>query len=148
MHVEVAPDQPALVALAVDSLGKDRLSINPLRPPAKAEKTYELRHLGNAFEYRPSGASPAAPPAWVFEFSARQMHLRLHFAGGNPPPPLMLNLNSYFYHATLLGLINVLAEALNSQNPTGRLHSEAVGCMLSVGRKLKREFRFILYLGR
>ena len=32
---------------------------------------------------------------------------------------------------------SVLAEALNSQNPIGRLHSEAVGCMLSVERKLK-----------
>jgi hypothetical protein len=32
-----------------------------------------------------------------------------------------------------------IAEALNSQNPTRRLHSEALGCMLSVGRKLKTE---------
>jgi hypothetical protein len=32
---------------------------------------------------------------------------------------------------------STLADALNSQNPTGRLHSEALGRMLSVGRKLK-----------
>ena len=36
-------------------------------------------------------------------------------------------------------MASVLTEALNSQNPTGRLHSEAVGYMLSVARKLKTE---------
>jgi hypothetical protein len=31
----------------------------------------------------------------------------------------------------------VLGEARKNQNPTGRLHSQAVGYMLSVGRKLE-----------
>jgi hypothetical protein len=106
MRVEVAPDQPAWVALSVDSLGKNKLSVNPLRPPAKAEHPYELRRAGNAFEYRPAGAPRATPPAWTFEFSPRQVHLRSHFAGGNPPPPLVLNFNSRINHATLLGLLN------------------------------------------
>jgi hypothetical protein len=35
----------------------------------------------------------------------------------------------------------VLAEALNSQNPAGRGHSKAVGCMLSVSGKTKTEIR-------
>jgi len=34
---------------------------------------------------------------------------------------------------------SVLAEALNSQDPTGRLHAEALGRTLSVGRRLKAE---------
>jgi hypothetical protein len=34
---------------------------------------------------------------------------------------------------------SVLAEALNRQNSTGRLHSEALACMLSVGGKVKTE---------
>jgi hypothetical protein len=106
MRAEVAPDQPALVALAVDSLGKNKLSVNPLRPPAKSERTYELRRVGNAFEYRASGGSPAAPPVWIFEFSPRQIRLRSHFAEGSPPPPLALGFNSRINHATLLGLIN------------------------------------------
>ena len=106
MRVEVAPDQPALVALAVDSLGKNKLRVNPLRPPAPAKKTYALRHVGDTFEYRPSGASPATPPIWVFEFSPRQIRLCSHFVEGNPPPALTLNFNSRINHATLLGLVN------------------------------------------
>jgi len=106
MRVELAPDQPALVSLAVDSLGKNKLSMNPLRPPAKAKITYEVRRVGTAFEYRRPGALPGTPPAWTFDFSARQIHLRSHFAGGDPPPPLVLNFNSRVNHATLLGLMN------------------------------------------
>jgi hypothetical protein len=106
MRVEMAADQPALVTLTVDSLGKSQLSANPLRPPARAETAYQVRHVGDTFEYRPSGASAAAPPAWTFQFSARQILLRSRFAAGNPPPPLVLNFNPHLNHATVLGLIN------------------------------------------
>ena len=106
LRVEVAPEQPALVALAVDSLGKNKLSVNPLRPPGKAERAYELRRAGDRFEYRSSGEPPDAPPAWTFEFSPRQIQLRSRFAQGNPPPSLTLNFDSRVNHATLLGLIN------------------------------------------
>jgi hypothetical protein len=106
MRVELAPDQPALVSLAVDSLGKSKLSVNPLRPPSKAEATYVVRRVGTTFEYRRSGAAPGTPPAWTFKFAPRQMHLRSRFAAGNPPPPLLLNFNAHVNHATLLGLMN------------------------------------------
>jgi hypothetical protein len=106
MHVEMAPDQPAFLALTVDSLGKNKLSGNPLRPPAKMETTYEVRHAGTIFEYRPSGAPAAAPPAWSFQFSPRQIHLRSHFDAEDPPPTLVLNFNPHLNHATLLGLMN------------------------------------------
>jgi hypothetical protein len=106
MRVEMASDQPSFAALTVDSLGKNKLSANPLRPPAKAETTYKVRHVGDTFEYRPSGASATAPPAWTFQFSPRQIILRSHFSARNPPPPLVLNFNPHLNHATLLGLIN------------------------------------------
>ena len=106
VRVEVARDQPAWVALAVDSLGKKKLSVSALRPPSKAEHLYELRRVGDVFEYRPSRGSTTAPPAWAFEFSTRQIHLRSHFDAANPPPPLVLNFNSRVNHATLLGLLN------------------------------------------
>jgi hypothetical protein len=106
MRVELAPDQPAFVALAVDSLGKNKLRVSALRPSAKPQGIYELHRVGSTFEYRPSGAPAGTPPGWTFAFSARQIHLRSHFAGGNPPPPVVLNFDSYINHATLLGHIN------------------------------------------
>jgi hypothetical protein len=106
MRVRLAPDQPAFVALALDSLGKGKLSVNPLRPPAPAGATYQLRQAGSTFEYRPASASSTTPPVWTMEFSARHIHLRSHFAAGAPPPPLVLNFDPYLNHATLLGIIN------------------------------------------
>ncbi len=79
MRVELAPDQPALVSLAVDSLGKNKLSVNALRPPAQAATTYEMRRVGAAFEYRRPGASPGTLPVWTFDFSAAPNSLALTF---------------------------------------------------------------------
>ena len=104
MRVEVAPDQPVLAALAVDSLGKNKLSINPLRPPGKAERAYELRREGDRIDYRRE--SPGAPAAWTFEFSPRQIRLHSRFWEESPPPPITLDFDSRVNHATLLGLIN------------------------------------------
>ena len=106
MRVELAQDQPAFVALAVDSLGKNKLSVSSLQPLAKPGKEYELSHIGSRFEYRPVGAPSGAPPAWTFEFSAQHMHLHSSYSGENPPPSLMLNFNPHVNHATLLGLMN------------------------------------------
>jgi hypothetical protein len=105
MRVVLALDQPAFAALALDSLGKGKLRVNPLRPPVPAKTAYRLRQLGSTFEYRPAGASAAAP-VWTFEFSARHIHLRSNFAAGVEPPPLVLQFDPYLNHATLLGIIN------------------------------------------
>jgi hypothetical protein len=106
MRVELAVDQPAFVALTLDSLGKGKVHLNPLRPPAPAVAAYQARQVGSTFEYRPAAASSAAPPLWMFEFSARHIHLHSHFAAGSSPPPLVLNFDPYLNHATLLGIIN------------------------------------------
>ena len=106
MRVELAPDQPAFVALAVDSLGKNKLSVSALRPPVGVAETYQLNQVGSTYEYRPLGTPNRIPPEWTFEFSPRQIRLHAHFAGGNPPPPFVLSFNSYLNHATLLGHID------------------------------------------
>ncbi|MBZ5563219.1 MAG: hypothetical protein LAP13_12475, partial [Acidobacteriia bacterium] len=106
MRVALAPDQPAFVTLALDSLGKNKLSVSPLRSPARSGKTYQLRHLGPTFEYRPAGVPSSAPPAWTFEFSTRQMHLHSAYSAENPPPPLVMDFDLQLCHATLLGLMS------------------------------------------
>lgn len=106
MRVELAPDQPAFVSITVDSLGKRKLGVSPLRPPAKPEKTYVLRRNGPRFEYRPVGSPGGSTPAWTVEFSSRQMQLHSSYSAESPPPALELNFNPHINHATLLGLIN------------------------------------------
>ncbi len=106
MHVELAPDQPAFTSLSVDSLGKGKLSANPLKPPDKREAVYQIRRVGPLFEYRAVAASSAAPPAWSFQFLPRQIRMISHYNAANPPPSFVLDFNPHLNHATLLGIIN------------------------------------------
>jgi hypothetical protein len=107
LHVEWATDQPALVALDVDSLGKRKLSANSLRPPVTTREQYGMRRVGRKIEYRAAGAPPSEPPAWSFEFSPQQMRLTSFYSANNPPPPpLVWNFSPRVSRATLLGLMN------------------------------------------
>ena len=106
MRVELAPDQPALTALAVDSLGKNKLSLVPLRAPGAPARKYELRQDSSSYEYRTVDAPPSSPASWTFEFSAKQMRIHSFYSSNNPPVPLVLNFNSFNVHPTLLGLMN------------------------------------------
>lgn len=106
MRVELAANQPAFVALAVDSLGKKKLSANPLRPPVATATKYDVTRVGRKFEYRRTGAPSSAPPAWAFEFSARHIYLHSYYSREDPAPPLVLNFNTNIDAATLLGLMN------------------------------------------
>ena len=105
MRVELAADQPAFTVLEVDSLGTNKLTGTPLRPPAKPGKSYEVQRVGPRVEYRPTGTS-SGPPVWSFEFSERQIRLHSSYTPKNSPPPLVLNFNSFNDHPTLLGLLN------------------------------------------
>ncbi|MFN8006403.1 MAG: hypothetical protein U0V70_05150 [Terriglobia bacterium] len=105
LRLELAPDQPALTGLAVDSLGKNKLGENSLRAPGAASRKYESRLSGTKVEYRPQG-EPNAQPVWSFEFSERQIHIHSAYSSTSPPAPLELNFNTFVNHATLLGLLN------------------------------------------
>ncbi len=106
LNVQLAPHQPAFAALAVDSLGKNKFGFCPLRQPEPATRKYVLRRVGAKFEYHVEGAPSNTPPAWTFEFSAKQIRLHSSFSVANPPEPLLLDFNSYDIHPTLLGLMN------------------------------------------
>src|SRR5215831_16716206 len=60
-RIELAPDQPAVVALSVDSLGKGKLANNPLKPPPRSSSAFQVRRDGQRIEYRPVAAPSSAP---------------------------------------------------------------------------------------
>src|SRR2546426_3606605 len=105
LRLELAKDQPAFVALAVDSLGKAKLSVNPLLKPAAALSPFKASRKGQSVEYRADGAPLATPPAWVFETSARQISLHSAY-GEKPVPSMVMDFDLQLCHATLLGLMN------------------------------------------
>ena len=105
LRVGLAPDQPAFTVLAVDSLGKKKLEKNPIRLPGKSAQAYEVRRVGQRYEYRPAGA-PSVAPVWTFEFSERKVQLTSSYSALHPPPPILLDINPHVSRGTLLGLFN------------------------------------------
>jgi hypothetical protein len=105
MRIDLAPDQPAFTTFTLDSLGKGKLSVNPLRAPGPAKQRYQLRSSGTTFEYRPVGTKTSSPAAWSFEFSPKHVRIKSIFAGQNIAP-LFFSFDPFFNHATLLGHIN------------------------------------------
>ncbi|HVB28864.1 MAG TPA: hypothetical protein VNG91_03525 [Terriglobia bacterium] len=104
--VALANDQPAFLALGVDSLGNGRLGANLVRPPASAPQPFKVRRSGQTVEYRSAGEPLAAPPVWSFEFSRRELRIRSSYNPGAPPQPLVAVFNPWVSHATLLGMMN------------------------------------------
>jgi len=106
LRVELAQHSPAFVILAVDSLGKGKLSVSPILAPVGLQRTFEARRNGPRMEYRPAGAARKSQPSWTFEISPRQMRFRSSYGGKDPPAPLVMDFDLQLCHATLLGLMN------------------------------------------
>ena len=105
LRVELAADQPAFTVLTVDSLGKSKLTKNPLRAPIASSKPYEVHKIGTRYEYRLAGA-PASAPVWSFEFSDRQVKLTSNYSPDKIVPSILLDINPHISRGTLLGLFN------------------------------------------
>lgn len=145
MSVTLAADQPAFESLAVDSLGENKLTVNPLRPAGAPERNYTLHKNGARFEYRVQGAAPNSPAAWSFEFSPKQIHLHSSYTPEHPPAPLVMNFDSYDHHPTLLGLMNddssVRLPALLHMPDAGTFRiTSSAGKDISLGYDAKRFF--------
>jgi Bacterial alpha-L-rhamnosidase 6 hairpin glycosidase domain len=105
LRVKASKEQPSIEVLSVDSLGKSKLAVNPLRPAPLLGGAFQVQQKGQFIEYRWEGRSSATPPVWAFQFSAKEIHLRSTYAN-NPLPPLVLTFDPHINHATLLGLTN------------------------------------------
>jgi len=100
-RVEMAPDQPNFVSLAVDSLGKNKLQGNVMLPLAPDRAQYAIKRDGDTAEYRHPGDTTAV---WSFTFSEHGIVIRSHYSPDSHPQPLVLSFDPRGSHATLLGL--------------------------------------------
>ncbi len=106
LKVGYSQDQPALTALAVDSLGKDKLDVNVLLNPDQASRAFSVRRTGQTVKYWPEGEARSNPPAWIFTTSARQIRFRSSNDPRKPATPIVLNFDLRLSHPTLLGRMN------------------------------------------
>ena len=108
MRVELSENRPAITVLAVDSLGKSKLSTNLIRHnPGSSPPAFNAEHNGQIIKYRFTGTPLSTLPVWSFEFSEKQIRLRSYYSdSSNIPPSLILDFDPEVNHATLLGLMD------------------------------------------
>jgi hypothetical protein len=101
-RVQMAADQPGLIALAVDSLGKNKLDGNVTLPLAKSAVAYKVAREDRVVKY--SFAEAEDRPVWTFEFDEQGFTIRSTYSPKLSPQPLVLGF-TIDSHATLLGLL-------------------------------------------
>jgi hypothetical protein len=101
--VEVAPNQPALLWLTVDSLGVREFHGNRLRALTPPSRRWTVRRSSQRVEYRVADAPAVSPPCWSFEFLPRRIRICSTWSSHSPGGELALDFNSLACHATLLG---------------------------------------------
>ena len=105
LRVKASSVQPSIEVLSVDSLGKNKLSVNPLRPAPRSQETFAVQREGQTVKYRLAGRPATAAPIWTFQFLPKAIRLRSSYSG-DPPPPLVLTFDPHLDHATVLGTTN------------------------------------------
>jgi len=101
LRAVVSATHPAFETLAVDSLGKGKLSQNLLLAPAAPVRAYRIRKVNGVTEYR---LGPT--PVWSVAVSERQIRLRSSWSKEHAPERFEIAIDPHVCHATLLGRIN------------------------------------------
>ena len=106
LNARVSLEQPAFIALSVDSLGLGKTAVNALRPPKGSTNSFSVkRGKGSAVwaEYRLGTAAETAPPSWRFELREKEIRLIAQWDAAHPGAPVTLDFEPLRCHATLLG---------------------------------------------
>ena len=103
--IKLSPLFPFIQYLSIDSLGKNKLSKNPILGSAPGAIEFELRRItANKVEFYLKSGN-CSDPSWVFEFTPKQIMLKSNNTGVNDEQGLNFNINKNLNHATLLGLM-------------------------------------------
>ncbi len=101
LRVALSPARPAFQTLAVDSLGKGKLSANVLHAPGTPLKPYAVKRTGTTAEYLLGEI-----PVWSIALSEKQIRLRSQWSKQVAPEALEISIDPRVCHATLPGRIN------------------------------------------
>jgi alpha-L-rhamnosidase-like protein len=110
LDVMFSLDHPALVWLAVDSLGGGRVHHNVLSVDSPSASAYTVTRgiaaSGPTVEYSRGAVRPGDAPEWVLSADGREIHLVSRWSEERQLEPLTVSFDTHLCYATLLGLFS------------------------------------------
>jgi hypothetical protein len=110
LNVRFSTEHPAVVFLAIDSLGDGKVGHNVVSAdmPSRAafSVTRKVAPAGASVKYAPEASQAGSPPAWTLEADARQIRATSQWTRDGKSQPLTLTLDTHTCYSTLLGLFN------------------------------------------
>ena len=100
----LAHTTPEITALSLDSLGKDKLSVNPILPQlAAVHQEWHVTPGDHAVTYARKSNGKPTDAGWTFKFAPRHIVIRSMAQTGVALEPLVISFKQLINHATLLG---------------------------------------------
>ena len=109
LDLKVSLVQPAILSLAVDSLGLGKGGPDSSRSPAVPSPLYRAWcRPGDSLkvEYFRPDAAGMANPGWRFEVSEKSIRMVSRFSEAEKPENIVLEFDPHRCHVTLLGMLN------------------------------------------
>jgi hypothetical protein len=110
LGVKFSSEHPALLFLAVDSLGKGKVQQDVLSADTPSGAAYSVAHGetpgGVSVRYSREAAASGSDPEWAFEAGDHAIHMTSRWSKEGRQEPLTISFNTHSCYATLLGLFN------------------------------------------
>lgn len=108
LDVKFSLDHPALLSLAVDSMGGGRVQHDVLSPDKQPSSTYSVtRGVSSNLAgvgYSEGAGRPGAAPDWMVESNGRVIRFVSQWQVARKPSPFTLTFDTHRCYATLLGI--------------------------------------------
>lgn len=102
IEAKISLTRPGFDGLSVDSLGRRRFSLVPMKPLSASTRPMKATRRDGRVEYRDAASKN---PRWSIEVKTKDIVLQSHWTEDDPPEPLQLEADSDVCHLTLLGLM-------------------------------------------
>ena len=108
-HLGLSRTAPEITALCLDSLGKGKLSVNPILPQqAKTNRAWQATRNNHSITYSMKSNGSPTKDCWTFQFAPKHIVIRSMATAGALLDPLVVTFkqlakNNRANHATLLG---------------------------------------------
>jgi hypothetical protein len=110
LNVKFSLDHPALLYLAIDSMGKGKVQHDVLSADTPSGRAYAVTRSitasGAAIGYSQDGAAPGSPPEWSLASDGRGIHVTSRWSRDRRQEPLTVSFDTHSCYTTLLGLFD------------------------------------------